>query len=143
MAGILGDALQTARQFQGLASVEQQMQQQAKQSEQQKIGFEALKRYQKTAQDGNPDNDAMTTALIYNPDAAKNVLAHVGIQDKRQKQDAASFAIRAASIADDPQAFNSALDSPIALYIARFLRRCLRYALLLKPKPLLIKLKGR
>lgn len=114
MAGILGDALQTARQFQGLASVEQQMQQQAKQSEQQKIGFEALKRYQETAQDGNPDNDAMTTALIYNTDAAKNVLAHVGIQDKRQKQDAASFAIRAASIADDPQAFNSALDSRIA-----------------------------
>ena len=71
MAGILGDALQTARQFQGLASVEQQMQQQAKQSEQQKIGFEALKRYQETAQDGNPDNDAMTTALIYNPDSAK------------------------------------------------------------------------
>lgn len=114
MAGILGDALQTARQFQGLAMGANQLRQAEQQQEQQKLGFEALKRYQETAQAGNPDNNAMTTALIYNPDAAKSVLAHVGIQDQRQKQDAASFALRAATIADNPQQFMQAIDSRIA-----------------------------
>ena len=114
MAGILGDALQTARQFQGLAMGANQLRQAEQQQEQQKLGFEALKRYQETAQAGNPDNNAMTTALIYNPDAAKSVLAHVGILDRQQKQDAASFALRAATIADNPQQFMQAIDSRIA-----------------------------
>lgn len=114
MAGILGDALQTARQFQGLAMGANQLRQAEQQQEQQKLGFEALKRYQETAQAGNPDNNAMTTALIYNPEAAQTVLAHIGIQDKRQKQDAASFALRAATIADNPQQFMQAIDSRIA-----------------------------
>jgi len=114
MAGILGDALQTARQFQGLAAVEQQMRQQKEQADNMKLGTTALQKYRESLQAGTPDDNSMTTALIYHPEAAKNVLAHIGIQDKQQKTDAASFAIRAASIADDPQAFNSALDARIA-----------------------------
>ena len=114
MAGILGDALQTARQFQGLAAVEQQMRQQQEQADNMKLGTTALQKYRESLQSGTPDENSMTTALIYHPEAAKNVLAHIGIQDKQQKTDAASFAIRAASIADDPQAFNSALDARIS-----------------------------
>lgn len=112
--GILGDAVQQARQFQGLAAVQQQMRQQQEQADNMKLGTTALQKYRESLQAGTPDENSMTTALIYHPEAAKNVLAHIGIQDKQQKTDAASFAIRAASIADDPQAFNSALDARIA-----------------------------
>lgn len=112
--GILGDAVQQARQFQGLALEQNQLKQQQQLAERQRLGMEALNRYRETAQAGAPDENAMTVALINNPEAASAVLSHVGIQDKRQKQDAASFALRAATIADNPQQFMQAIDSRIA-----------------------------
>lgn len=112
--GILGDAVQQARQFQGLALEQNQLKQQQQLAERQRLGMEALNRYRETAQAGAPDENAMTVALINNPDAAKSVLAHVGIQDQRQKQDAASFALRASTIADNPEQFMQAIDSRIA-----------------------------
>lgn len=111
---ILGDAIQQARQFQGLALEKNRINQEQQAAERQRLGVEALNRYRETAQAGTPDENAMTTALIYNPEAAQTVLAHIGIQDKRQKQDAASFALRAATIADNPQQFMQAIDSRIA-----------------------------
>jgi len=111
--GILGDAVQQARQFQGLAFEQNQLRQQQQLAERQRLGMEALNRYRETAQAGAPDENAMTVALINMPEAAKTVLAHVGIQDQRQKQDAASFALKAATLADNPQQLLQAIDSRI------------------------------
>lgn len=103
MADFLNDAFATARQFQGLAAVKQQMEEQTRQQENIKLGTEALNKYRESVQAGTPDEMSMTTALIYHPEAAKNVLAHVGIQDQLQKRDAANFIMQAAAAGDDPE----------------------------------------
>lgn len=118
MAGILKGVIQNAQGLQGIAAIQQQMKQQQQDQERLKLGTEALNRYRETAQAGNPDNNAMTTALIYNADAAKNVLAHVGIQDQQQKRDAANFVIRAASMANNPEQLVKMIDSRDAYLVA-------------------------
>jgi hypothetical protein len=113
MAGILGDIIRNAQGLQGLAAMKMQMDESKAAQERQKIGMEALNKYRESAQLGQPDDNAFTTAVMNVPDAAKNVLAAVGIRDNLQKKDAASFALKAANIVESPEQFVGAIDARI------------------------------
>jgi len=113
MAGIVGDIIRNVQGLQGIASMKMQMDENKAAQERQKIGMDALNKYRESAQLGNPDDNAFTTAVMNVPDAAKNVLASIGIKDTMQKKDAASFALKAANIVESPDQFVGAIDARI------------------------------
>ena len=113
MAGVVGDIIRNAQGLQGLAAMKMQIDEGKAVQERQKIGMEALNKYRESAQLGKPDDNAFTTAVMNVPDAAKNVLASIGIKDNLQKKDAASFALKAANIVESPEQFVGAIDARI------------------------------
>lgn len=113
MAGVFGEIVNDVRGLQGLAAMQMQMDENKAAQERQKIGMEALNKYRESAQLGKPDDNAFTTAVMNVPDAAKNVLASIGIKDAMQKKDAASFALKAANIIESPEQFVGAIDARI------------------------------
>jgi hypothetical protein len=113
MDGVMGDIIRNAQGLQGLAAMKMQIDENKAAQERQKIGMEALNKYRESAQLGHPDDNAFTTAVMNVPDAAKNVLASIGIKDNLQKKDAASFALKAANIVESPEQFIGAIDARI------------------------------
>ncbi len=102
---VVGDITNNLMGLQALARGRQEMDIQNQQMEDRRIASEKLRQYQSSLQAGAPDYDALNDAIIRSPELAQNVLAGIGIQEKRQGMDAADFAVRAASVIDDKPRF--------------------------------------
>jgi hypothetical protein len=102
MAGILGQAINVAQGLQGIAAMRSQMDQNDEDRTKQKTAFDSMKAYQDSVASGAPNNDALNTALLNSPEYAQKVQASMGLQDRVQKQDAAQYAIKSASVIDSP-----------------------------------------
>lgn len=105
MAGIIGDVNNNLLGLQQLAQGRQQIAQQQKQASDTQEAGTYLRKFHESAQAGQPDYNSLNEAIIRSPDLAKNVLAGIGIQDKRQGTDAANFAVQAFSTLNNPEEF--------------------------------------
>lgn len=105
MAGIVGGINQNLMGLQALAAGRQELDQNKKNLEDQRIAAESLREYQRTAQEGNPNYDALSEAALRSPQLASNFLQSVGIADARRGQDAANYAIGAYQNIDKPEEF--------------------------------------
>lgn len=101
MAGIVGDINQNLMGLQALARGRQEIEQQEQQLQGSRIAQENLRKFQLSSQEGNPDYDALNEAIINSPELAQNVLAGLGIREKRQGLEAADFAVKAAANFDN------------------------------------------
>lgn len=105
MAGVLGDINQNLMGLQALAAGRQEIEQNRKQIEDQRIASESLREYQRTAQEGNPNFEALSEATLRSPQLASQFLQSVGIADDRRGQDAANYALSAYQNIDNPDEF--------------------------------------
>lgn len=105
MAGVLGEINQNLLGLQALARGRQDMDAERKQLEDQRIASESLREYQRTAQEGNPNYEALSEAALRSPQLASNFLQSVGIADARRGQDAANYALSAYQNIDNPEEF--------------------------------------
>lgn len=105
MTGQLGEIINNVRGFQGIAALKQDMDAKTEQKKKQDLAIESLNKYRSSVQAGAPDQESLTTAVINSPELAQNVLNSIGIVDKQKAQDAASFALGAYKVADDPNQF--------------------------------------
>lgn len=101
MAGIMGDVTKNLMGLQALARGRQEIEEQDRKLENNRAASESLRRFQMTSQEGNPDYEALNEAIINSPELAQNVLAGLGIKEKRQGLEAADFAVKAASTFDN------------------------------------------
>jgi len=101
MAGIMGDVTNNLLGLQALARGRQEMEQGSRKIEDQRIASENLRKYQQSQQSGAPDYESLNEAIIRSPELSQNVLAGLGIQEKRQGLDAADFSIKAAKVFDN------------------------------------------
>lgn len=101
MAGIVGDINQNLMGLQSLARGRQEIEQQEQQLQGNRIAQENLRKFQLSSQEGNPDYEALNEAIINSPELAQNVLAGLGIREKRQGLEAADFAVKAAANFDN------------------------------------------
>lgn len=101
MAGIMGDVTNNLMGLQALARGRQDMEARSMQMESNKLAQDSLRRYQLSSQEGNPDYDALNEAIINSPELSQNVLAGLGIREKRQGVEAADFAVKAAGVFDN------------------------------------------
>jgi hypothetical protein len=90
---------------------EMQMRQDEMQRQQKKLADEAkaaeyLAQYQASEQAGTPDFTTLNKAILLSPTASQNVLAGIGIQDKRQKSQAASDVVSLYAATGSPDKFN-------------------------------------
>lgn len=102
---VVGEVTNNLLGLQQLAAGRQSMQAQAKQTEDNRIAAENLRKYQSSLQSGAPDYEAFNEAIIRSPEMAQNVLAGIGITERRQGLDAADFAVKAASVIDNKPQF--------------------------------------
>lgn len=109
----LADSLRTLQGFQGLAANAQAIKQQDMQQDQTKEASDYLRKFYQSNKDGKPDYDSLNEAIIRSPELAQNVLSGIGIQDKRQQQQAASDVVNLYQSLDDPQSFGRAMASRI------------------------------
>jgi ribosomal protein S16 len=105
MAGVFGEINQNLMGLQALAAGRQEIEQNRKQIEDQRIASESLREYQRTAQEGNPNFEALSEAALRSPQLASNFLQSVGIADARRGQDAANYALSAYQNIDNPDEF--------------------------------------
>lgn len=101
MAGIVGDINQNLMGLQALARGRQEIEQQEQQLQGNRIAQENLRKFQLSSQEGNPDYEALNEAIINSPELAQNVLAGLGIRERRQGIEAADFAVKAAANFDN------------------------------------------
>lgn len=105
MAGVLGQINNNLVGLQQLAQGRQELEQRNKLIEDERLATDYLRKFQTSSQEGNPDYASLNEAIIRSPQLSKNVLDGIGIREKRQGQDAASFISQAASVANDPNRF--------------------------------------
>lgn len=110
---IVGDITNNLMGIQSLAAGRQALDVQQKQIDDNRIASENLRKYQLSQQEGKPDYEALNEAIIRSPDLAQNVLAGIGIQEKRQGMDAADFAVKAAQVFDNRPQLMSLVKSRI------------------------------
>ena len=105
MAGILGDINQNLIGLQTLARGRQEIEQNQRRVDDDRIASENLRKYQQSAQQGIPDNEALSEAVLRSPQLSGNFLKAVGIVDARRGQDAADYALAAYQNIDNPDEF--------------------------------------
>lgn len=71
MAGVFGEINQNLMGLQALAAGRQEIEQSRKQIEDQRIASESLREYQRTAQEGNPNYEALSEAALRSPQLAR------------------------------------------------------------------------
>ncbi len=101
MAGVVGDINQNLMGLQALAQGRQELERQGQEISSNRLAQENLRKFQLSSQEGNPDYDALNEAIINSPELSQNVLAGLGIREKRQGVEAADFAVKAASTFDN------------------------------------------
>lgn len=95
---VVGDITQNLMGLQALAAGRQELEQREQQASSNRIAQENLRKYQLSSQEGKPDYEALNEAIINSPELSQNVLAGLGIREKRQGLEAADFAVKAASM---------------------------------------------
>ena len=91
---------------------EEMQRQQKKQTDEAKAA-EYLAQYQASEQAGTPDFTSLNKAILLSPTASQNVLTGIGIQDKRQKTQAASDVVSLYAAADSPDKFKQLIANRI------------------------------
>lgn len=119
MAGIMGDVTNNLLGLQQLAQGRQELEQRNKSIENNRIASEKLRTFQQSQASGNPDYEAFNEAVLLSPELSKNVLAGIGVQEKRQGLDAADFAVKAASVIDNRPEFMNLVKQRIERIQAR------------------------
>lgn len=102
---VVGEITNNLLGLQQLKAGRQSMEAQSKRIEDDNLAAENLRKYQSSLQSGAPDYDAFNEAIIRSPEMAQNVLAGIGITERRQGLDAADFAVKAASVIDNKPQF--------------------------------------
>jgi len=98
---IVGEITNNLMGLQALARGRQEIERQDQQMANNRQAQDSLRRYQLSSQEGAPDYEALNEAIINSPELAQNVLAGLGIKEKRQGLEAADFAVKAASTFDN------------------------------------------
>ena len=91
---------------------EEMQRQQKKQADEAKAA-EYLAQYQASEQAGTPDFTSLNKAILLSPTASQNVLTGIGIQDNRQKTQAASDVVSLYAAADSPEKFKQLIANRI------------------------------
>lgn len=107
MAGIFGDVNNNLLGLQQLAAGRQAMEREKKSVADNEEAAGYLRTFYQSQQSGNPDYNAFNEAVLRSPELAQNVLGSIGVQEKRQGQDAASFITEAAGSLESPERFMS------------------------------------
>lgn len=118
--GIMPQVIQNMQGLQSIQASQQDMQmrreeqqrQQKKQADEAKAA-EYLAQYQASEQSGTPDFTSLNKAILLSPTASQNVLTGIGIQDKRQKTQAASDVVSLYAAADSPEKFKQLIANRI------------------------------
>lgn len=105
MAGIISGVTNNLLGLQQLAAGRQDLEQRQRGIEDQKLAADYLRKFQSSAQSGAPDYNSLNEAIIRSPELSQHVLSGIGIQEKRQGQDAASFIAQAAQSVNNPEQF--------------------------------------
>jgi len=119
MANITGGITNNLLGLQQLAQGRQELEQRNKSIENNRIASEKLRTFQQSQASGNPDYEAFNEAVLLSPELSKNVLAGIGVQEKRQGLDAADFAVKAASVIDNRPEFMNLVKQRIERIQAR------------------------
>lgn len=105
----LQEMLQNLGGFQSLAANAQQMQQREELSANNRKASELLRSFYQGQQAGQPDYNKLNEAIMLSPEMSQNVLSGIGIQDKQQKQQAATDVVNLYQSLGNPQAFGQVM----------------------------------
>ena len=105
----LQEMLQNLGGFQSLAANAQQMQQREELSANNRKASELLRSFYQGQQAGKPDYNKLNEAIMLSPEMSQNVLNGIGIQDKQQKQQAATDVVNLYQALGNPQAFGQVM----------------------------------
>lgn len=116
MAGIIGEIAQKAQALQGVRLNNLALQQAQERQQREAQGRESLQAYYKS---GGQDRDALINGIMNSPELANNVLAGIGIADKRQEEQAAADVARLWQTRSNPESFRGAVAQRIDAVMQR------------------------